>query len=125
MTTSIVRAACPHDCPDTCALLVTVKDGIATEVRGDPDHPSTAGVLCTKVSRYTDRTYHKDRLLYPQKRVGAKGEGKFVRISWDEALDTIAARLGAIAARDAGVAATGDGSSRARARSYMSALSRT
>lgn len=100
MTTSIVRAACPHDCPDTCALLVTVKDGVATEVRGDPDHPSTAGVLCTKVSRYTERTYHKDRLLHPLKRVGAKGEGKFVRISWDEALDTIATRLGAIAAHD-------------------------
>ena len=100
MTTTTVRAACPHDCPDTCALLVTVEDGVATEVRGDPDHPSTAGVLCTKVSRYTERTYHKDRLLHPMKRIGAKGEGKFVRISWDEALTTIAARLGEIAARD-------------------------
>ncbi|MFC5476547.1 molybdopterin-containing oxidoreductase family protein [Paraherbaspirillum soli] len=100
MTTTIVRAACPHDCPDTCALLVTVKDGVATEVRGDPDHPTTAGVLCTKVSRYTERTYHKDRLLHPLKRIGNKGEGKFIEISWDEALDTIATRLGAIAARD-------------------------
>ncbi|WP_292931178.1 molybdopterin oxidoreductase family protein [Noviherbaspirillum sp.] len=99
MTTSIVRATCPHDCPDTCALLVTVTDGVATEVRGDPDHPTTAGVLCTKVSRYTERTYHKDRLLYPMKRIGRKGEGKFERISWDEALDTIAARLKEIAAR--------------------------
>ncbi|RFB69404.1 MULTISPECIES: molybdopterin oxidoreductase family protein [unclassified Herbaspirillum] len=98
--TIIVRAACPHDCPDTCALLVTVKDGVATEVKGDPDHPTTAGVLCTKVSRYTDRTYHKDRLLYPMKRVGKKGEGKFERISWDEALDTISARLKEVAARD-------------------------
>ncbi|QRX83925.1 molybdopterin-dependent oxidoreductase [Glaciimonas sp. PAMC28666] len=100
MTTTTFRGACPHDCPDTCALLVTVQDGVATEVRGDPDHPSTAGVLCTKVSRYTERTYHKDRLLHPMKRVGAKGEGKFIRISWDEALGTIAARLGEIAARD-------------------------
>ncbi|MDB5763579.1 MAG: molybdopterin oxidoreductase family protein [Herminiimonas sp.] len=100
MTTSTVRAVCPHDCPDTCALLVTVQDGIATEVRGDPDHPTTAGVLCTKVARYTERTYHKDRLLYPMKRVGKKGEGKFTRIGWDEALDTIAARLKAIAAHD-------------------------
>jgi anaerobic selenocysteine-containing dehydrogenase len=100
MTTTIVRATCPHDCPDTCALLVTVKDGIATEVKGDPEHPTTAGVLCTKVSRYTERTYHKDRLLYPMRRVGAKGEGKFERISWDEAISTIAARLGAIALRD-------------------------
>ncbi|MEN3364868.1 MAG: hypothetical protein V7606_2142 [Burkholderiales bacterium] len=100
MTTSIVRATCPHDCPDTCALLVTVQDGVATEVRGDPDHPTTAGVLCTKVSRYTERTYHKERLLHPMKRVGKKGEGKFVRISWDEALDLISGRLKAIAARD-------------------------
>ncbi|AMP17005.1 molybdopterin-containing oxidoreductase family protein [Collimonas pratensis] len=100
MTTSIVRAACPHDCPDTCALLVTVTDGVATEVRGDPDHPTTAGVLCTKVSRYTERTYHKDRLLHPLKRVGNKGEGKFVQISWDEAIATIAERLGQIAARN-------------------------
>jgi anaerobic selenocysteine-containing dehydrogenase len=100
MTTSIVRATCPHDCPDTCALLVTVQDGVATEVRGDPDHPTTAGVLCTKVARYTERTYHKDRLLHPMKRLGKKGEGKFVRISWDEALDLISDRLKSIAARD-------------------------
>jgi len=100
MTTSVVRAVCPHDCPDTCALLVTVKDGVATEVRGDPEHPTTAGVLCTKVSRYTERTYHPDRLLHPLKRVGRKGEGRFERISWDEALDTIAARLKDIAGRD-------------------------
>jgi len=100
MSTSIIRAVCPHDCPDTCALLVTVKDGVALEVKGDPEHPTTGGVLCTKVSRYTERTYHKDRLLYPMKRIGNKGEGKFARISWDEAIDTIAARLGAIAARD-------------------------
>jgi anaerobic selenocysteine-containing dehydrogenase len=100
MTTSIVRATCPHDCPDTCALLVTVTDGVATEVRGDPEHPTTAGVLCTKVSRYVERTYHKERLLHPLRRVGKKGEGKFERISWDEALDTIAAKLKSIAARD-------------------------
>jgi anaerobic selenocysteine-containing dehydrogenase len=100
MTTTQVRAACPHDCPDTCALLVTVEDGVATEVRGDPDHPTTAGVLCTKVSRYVDRTYHADRLRYPMRRVGKKGEGKFERITWDQALDEIAARLAPIAARD-------------------------
>ncbi|MFZ6649152.1 molybdopterin-containing oxidoreductase family protein [Undibacterium sp. TJN25] len=100
MTSTIVRAVCPHDCPDTCALHVTVKDGVATEVKGDPEHPTTAGVLCTKVSRYAERTYHKDRLLFPQKRVGRKGEGRFERISWDEALDIIAGKLGAIAARD-------------------------
>ncbi|MFZ3287093.1 MAG: molybdopterin oxidoreductase family protein [Telluria sp.] len=99
MTTTQVRAACPHDCPDTCALLITVEDGVATEVKGDPDHPPTAGVLCTKVARYTERTYHADRLLHPLRRVGKKGEGKFERISWDEALSTIAARLKEIAAR--------------------------
>ncbi len=101
MNTRIVHAACPHDCPDTCAMLVTVRDGRATEVRGDPDHPNTAGVLCTKVSRYVERVYHPDRLLYPLKRIGSKGEGRFERISWDEALSTIAARLKAIAQRDA------------------------
>ena len=100
MTTAHVRATCPHDCPDTCAILVKVEDGVATEVKGDPEHPTTAGVLCTKVSRYVDRTYHPDRVLYPMRRVGRKGEGKFERISWDEALDTIVARLKDIAARD-------------------------
>jgi anaerobic selenocysteine-containing dehydrogenase len=99
MTITQVRAACPLDCPDTCALLVTVEDGVATAVKGDPDHPTTAGVLCTKVSRYTERTYHEDRLLTPLRRVGKKGEGKFERISWDQALETIAVKLNAIAAR--------------------------
>ena len=99
MTISHVRATCPHDCPDTCALIVTVDDGVATEVKGDPDHPTTAGVLCTKVARYAERTYHADRLLHPMRRVGKKGEGKFERISWEQAIDEIATRLGAIAAR--------------------------
>ncbi len=100
MSTRIVRAACPHDCPDSCALLVTVEDGRAVKVAGDPDHPGTLGVLCTKVSRYTERTYHPDRLLSPMKRVGPKGSGQFAPIGWDEALDIVAERLGAIAARD-------------------------
>ncbi|MCD2514699.1 molybdopterin oxidoreductase family protein [Massilia sp. G4R7] len=100
MSVTQVRAACPHDCPDTCAILVTVDNGVATEVKGDPEHPTTAGVLCTKVSRYVERTYHPDRVLYPMRRVGRKGEGKFERITWAEAIDEIAARLGDIAARD-------------------------
>ncbi|MGB9109350.1 MAG: molybdopterin oxidoreductase family protein [Telluria sp.] len=100
MTTTLVRATCPHDCPDTCAILVTVEDGVATEVKGDPDHPTTAGVLCTKVARYVERTYHPDRLLTPMRRVGKKGEGKFEPISWEQALEEIAARLKPIAARD-------------------------
>ena len=99
MTTKQVRATCPHDCPDTCALLITVEDGVATQVKGDPDHPTTAGVLCTKVARYAERTYHPDRLLHPMRRVGKKGEGSFERISWEQAIDEIAQRLGSIAAR--------------------------
>lgn len=100
MDTRIVRAACPHDCPDTCAMLITVADGVATAVRGDPDHPNTAGALCTKVARYLERTYHADRLLYPMKRIGKKGEGKFERISWKEAIDTIAEKLKLLAKHD-------------------------
>ncbi len=96
----VVRVACPHDCPDTCAMLVTVRDGVATSIEGDPSMPFTDGTLCTKVSHYLERTYSPDRLLYPQKRVGRKGEGKFARVSWDEALDEIAAKLKAAAAQD-------------------------
>jgi anaerobic selenocysteine-containing dehydrogenase len=95
-----VRVACPHDCPDTCAMLVTVENGVATGIRGDPDMPFTEGTLCTKVAHYLERTYAPDRLFYPQRRIGKKGEGKFVRISWDEALDEIAARLKTLAAED-------------------------
>ena len=100
MSTITVRAACPHDCPDTCAIRVTVQDGRAIKVAGDPDHPPTHGALCTKVSRYPERTYHPDRVLHPLKRVGPKGSGQFERVSWDAALSDIAARLTHIAARD-------------------------
>ena len=94
---TIVRGACPHDCPDTCAMLVTIKHGRAIRVAGDPDHPFTRGFLCAKVNRYVERTYHSDRLTHPLRRIGKKGEGRFERITWDEALDEIAARLGDIA----------------------------
>ena len=94
-----VRGACPHDCPDTCALLTTVDDGVATRVQGNPAHPHTDGVLCTKVSRYTERSYHPERLLTPLKRSGPKGSGQFAPVGWDEALKDIAARLSAVAAR--------------------------
>ena len=80
-------------------MLVTVEDGKATRLRGNPEHPITRGFLCGKVAQYLDREYSPDRLLYPQKRIGAKGEGRFARISWDEALDEIAARLRSVAAR--------------------------
>ena len=91
---TIVRGACPHDCPDTCAMLVTVENGRAIEVRGAPDHSPTGGTLCTKVARYLERTYSDQRVLHPLKRVGKKGEGRFARITWDEALDAIAAKFG-------------------------------
>lgn len=88
-----VRGACPHDCPDTCAMLVQVENGRATSVRGDPDHPVTRGFLCTKVNRYIERSYDPGRVLYPMRRVGAKGEGRFEPATWDEALDDISTRL--------------------------------
>ena len=96
----IVRAACPHDCPDTCAMKITVENGVAVKVEGAKDHPFTAGTLCTKVARYLERTYSKDRVLFPQKRIGPKGKGEFARISWDEALATIAEKFRAIEAED-------------------------
>lgn len=74
-----IHATCPHDCPDTCSMLVTVKDGKAISLKGNPDHPITKGFLCGKVSRYIERTYHPTRLLHPLKRIGAKGEGRFER----------------------------------------------
>ena len=74
-TQRIVRAACPHDCPDTCALQITVEDGRAIKVEGAADHPPTRGTLCTKVARYLDRTYSPTRLLHPLRRAGPKGSG--------------------------------------------------
>jgi anaerobic selenocysteine-containing dehydrogenase len=97
---TLVKGACPHDCPDTCALEVHVRNGVAFKVTGSAAHTPTAGVLCTKVARYTERTYHANRLLHPLRRVGSKGEGLFERISWEEAIEGIAQRLGRIAADD-------------------------
>jgi anaerobic selenocysteine-containing dehydrogenase len=96
-----VHAACPHDCPDTCAMQVTVEHGRVVRIQGDPAHTTTAGVLCTKVSRYAERSYHDERVLRPLRRVGPKGAGRFEPVTWDEALDAIASRLKAIATRDA------------------------
>ena len=104
VTDTVVRAACPHDCPDTCSMLITVREQqgrkAAVKIAGDPTHPTTAGTLCTKVSRYLERTYHADRVLHPLKRIGAKGERRFVRVTWEEALRDIARRLREIAERD-------------------------
>jgi anaerobic selenocysteine-containing dehydrogenase len=90
--TIVVRGACPQDCPDTCAFLYHVEDGKLVEVTGDPDHPMTRGGLCVKLKNFAEHHYNPDRLLYPMKRTGPKGSGKFERISWDEALTTIASR---------------------------------
>src|SRR3954464_13343944 len=92
----VVKAACPHDCPDTCAMLVTVEDGRAVKVAGDPEHPVTRGFLCTKVNNYEQRTHSPDRIRTCLRRVGAKGEGRFEPITWDEALDEISSRFGAL-----------------------------
>src|ERR1700738_3297508 len=94
----IVHAACPHDCPDACGVLITVEDGRATRIQGDPNHPVTRGFLCAKVTKYPDRVYSPDRGLYPIRRTKPKGQGKgdatdFARISWDEALNEISMRL--------------------------------
>jgi molybdopterin guanine dinucleotide-containing S/N-oxide reductase-like protein len=108
----VVHAACPHDCPDACGVLITVEDGRATKIVGDPAHPVTRGFLCAKVAKYLDRVYSPDRVLYPMRRVGPKGstrlrslappgrveepsphQQEWQRISWDEALDEIISRF--------------------------------
>jgi anaerobic selenocysteine-containing dehydrogenase len=98
---SVRNSVCALDCPDTCSLLINVDEaGRGSKLRGNPDHPVTRGFLCGKVARYLEREYHPDRLFYPLRRVGAKGsatsETQWVRIGWEEALDTIASRLGRI-----------------------------
>jgi anaerobic selenocysteine-containing dehydrogenase len=99
MAKEVRRSVCALDCPDACSMLVTMEDGRATQLRGDPEHPITRGFLCGKVSRYLEREYSPERLLYPQRRVGAKGEGRFERITWDEALDEIASRFHSISSQ--------------------------
>jgi anaerobic selenocysteine-containing dehydrogenase len=103
----VVHAACPHDCPDACGVLITVEDGRATKIQGDPAHPVTQGFLCAKVTKYLDRVYSPERVLYPMRRIANKGIAgeraratrlEFERITWDEALDEIAKRLKSIAA---------------------------
>ncbi|WP_233578454.1 molybdopterin-containing oxidoreductase family protein [Tautonia sociabilis] len=98
-TPTVVKNVCPLDCPDTCRMVVTVRNGVATDLRGDREHPFTRGFLCQKMARYLDRVYSPDRLTHPLRRVGPKGpgRGRFERIGWDEALDLIADRFRAIA----------------------------
>jgi anaerobic selenocysteine-containing dehydrogenase len=118
MSKHIVHAACPHDCPDACGVLITVEDGRATKIQGDPAHPVTRGFLCAKVVKYLDRVYSPHRVLYPMRRVESKGPafnkagvGKayraaqaLERISWDDALDEIASRFRAITSEFGGEA---------------------
>ncbi|HSE92410.1 MAG TPA: molybdopterin oxidoreductase family protein [Methylomirabilota bacterium] len=94
-----MRSVCPHDCPSACALLVTVRDGHLAEVTGDPAHPFTRGVICGKVRAYAERVHSPLRVLYPLRRAGAKGDGRFERIAWDDAIGEIADRWRAIIAR--------------------------
>lgn len=91
-----LRSVCPLDCPDCCALRITVESNRVVKLEGDPEHPITQGFACVKTYRYPERQHHPERLRYPLKRVGAKGEGRFVRVSWEAALDEIAERLQAI-----------------------------
>ena len=98
----IVRGACHHDCPDTCAWEVTVRGGVAVDLRGDSAHPFTDGQLCPKVNPFLDRVYHPDRLLGPMRRAGPKGEGRFEPIEWDAAIAEIAERTTAAIARHGG-----------------------
>ena len=100
MVEKTVFGACPHDCPDTCAMLTTVRDGRAVAVRGNPDHPFTRGGLCVKVNDYENRVYSQDRVLTPLRRAGAKGARAFEAISWDEALRQISGRWSEIVDRD-------------------------
>ena len=97
----VVHAACPHDCPDACGTLITVEDGRATRIQGDPAHPITQAFLCAKVAKYLERVYSPDRVLYPMRRTAPKGAGgveAFQRITWDEALNEIVTRLKQISA---------------------------
>jgi len=94
------HGGCPHDCPDTCSMEYHVQDGKLLKVTGNKEHPMTRGGLCVKLKDYEKRHYHPDRLLYPMKRVGAKGSKQFERITWSEALDTISSKWKTIIAED-------------------------
>ena len=95
---TVFKNVCPLDCPDTCSMTVTVEEGRAIDLRGDRDHPFTRGFLCQKMASYLDRVYSPERITHPLRRVGPKGAGEFERISWVEAIATIAKRFQSIAA---------------------------
>src|SRR5712691_8643469 len=99
-----VPSVCPLDCPDRCSLDVRIEEGRVVALEGSFLPPVTGGFICSKVRRYPERVYGPDRLLYPMKRTGAKGAGSFARITWDEALDSIAGRLADVRRRHGGEA---------------------
>lgn len=92
----VVKTACSHNCYDTCGVLAFVKNGRLLKVEGDPDHPITRGTLCVKAYTYPQRIYSEERIKYPLLRTGKRGEGKFTRISWEEAFDHISKKLSKI-----------------------------
>jgi anaerobic selenocysteine-containing dehydrogenase len=91
-------SVCAKDCPDTCGLLVKVEDGRITKVKGDPDHPFTRGFICKKARYFPRHVHNEDRILTPLRRTGPKGSGRFAPVSWDDALDLVAAKLKQVAA---------------------------
>src|SRR4051812_32343815 len=99
MELALVRGVCPHDCPDTCGVITEVRDGRAVHFRADPGHPVARGWLCNKVRPYLEHVYHPDRLLYPLRRVGPRGAGRWQRIGWDEDVGEIAGRWRELTAR--------------------------
>lgn len=98
------KSVCPLDCPDSCGIIAKVVDGRVESLAGDPDHPYTQGFICRKMRRYPERVYSPDRILYPQVRIGKKGEGKFERISWPAALELLSEKLKKIVAQYGGEA---------------------
>jgi anaerobic selenocysteine-containing dehydrogenase len=91
-TAMLCRSVCPYDCPDACGLLVTVENGCATAISGDPDHPITKGLICSKMRQYQQTVHSPERLTSPLLRTGPKGSGQFVPVSWDEAVERICSR---------------------------------
>lgn len=98
------KTICPLDCPDTCGMIATIEDDKVIGLQGDKDHPYTAGFICRKMRRYPERLYSRERILFPQIRVGEKGAGKFSRINWEEALDILAAKLTTVCEQHGGEA---------------------
>lgn len=119
-----VLGTCHHDCPDSCGWVVTVEDGRAVKLRGNPDHPYSRGELCPKVNRFLDRVYHPDRVLHPLVRTGTKGSGEFRQASWDEALDLVAGRLRDVIDRYGGEAIVPWGDAGTQGLIQMSSLDR-